>query len=455
MLGIGIDFGTSNCAAAWYDGKKIQVVKIEFNSETMPTAIHISNKFESRVGSTAVEQYINENTGRRVELTSKIIGFAASSVENAFEGESRRPIYGELDDHDLPGRLFLSLKRLLGEKSTDRVPVFKRQYRLVALITPMLSQIREAIGDDVFESQKTVYVGRPVEFEGKLKDKNDRATARLKESCEYAEIKNPNFYYEPVAAALSFFTRKAIKNDCKVLSVDFGGGTLDLSVVSYSGGEYKVLGTSGLSLGGDLVDKLLYTNLLFPKLGKGLAWVRLVDGQTNDSPFPFQQFEKALLNWSITHTLNQNKYLSSISSYLSENDEGRAQLQRLKDIILHNLNYSVFQGIKQAKEKLSTVEETVIDFPDIDLSIPLTRETLNDTIAGIINEIEQEIIVLLDKIDCSKDDINFVIGTGGSSKLTACVNMLENIFPGKVESHETFTSVASGLAVASYHGLKN
>ena len=45
-----------------------------------------------------------------------------------------------------------------------------------------------------------------------------------------------------------------------------------------------------------------------------------------------------------------------------------------------------------------------------------------------------------------------VIRTGGSSEIVAVRNLLDDLFPGKVVGHDPFTSVASGLAIASFHG---
>jgi hypothetical chaperone protein len=55
------------------------------------------------------------------------------------------------------------------------------------------------------------------------------------------------------------------------------------------------------------------------------------------------------------------------------------------------------------------------------------------------------------KADCGVDEIDVVIRTGGSSQITAVKHKLEKMFPGRVTEHDPFTSVAAGLAIASYH----
>jgi len=50
------------------------------------------------------------------------------------------------------------------------------------------------------------------------------------------------------------------------------------------------------------------------------------------------------------------------------------------------------------------------------------------------------------------NEIDIVLGTGGSSLIPAVRAMLDQRFPGKVVEHDPFTSVATGLAIANYHG---
>ncbi len=57
----------------------------------------------------------------------------------------RRAVYGPLVDKGQMGRLFQELKRLLGDRGTERLMVFQRAYRVVALITSILERMRLAL----------------------------------------------------------------------------------------------------------------------------------------------------------------------------------------------------------------------------------------------------------------------------------------------------------------------
>jgi hypothetical chaperone protein len=236
--------------------------------------------------------------------------------------------------------------------------------------------------------------------------------------------------------------------------VDFGGGTLDLSVVEYSGHHFTVLSTTGLSLGGDHIDQLIFRELLFPEFGKGENWSRVKDGRQIDNEFPFDDYEDKLLNWAVTYTLNQNQYRSRIVDRIAQGGSGTEKFERLLDLITHNYSYLVFQAIKDAKAALSSVEETVIDIPELDIAIPFSRHRLEDIMQDMLSDISGIVEKVLGLADRSESDIDIVIRTGGSSQIAAVRHLLERRFPGKVTEHDPFTSVAAGLAIASYHGYQ-
>ncbi len=62
MIGVGIDFGTTNSAAAWYDGHDIHLVKLELSQSIMPTATHLDQDLVTATGEAAVQQYINRKS---------------------------------------------------------------------------------------------------------------------------------------------------------------------------------------------------------------------------------------------------------------------------------------------------------------------------------------------------------------------------------------------------------
>jgi hypothetical chaperone protein len=458
-IGIGLDFGTSNSAIAWFDGSTLYRVLPEPNSAILPTAIHLDRNYTALIGTPAITRYVEENRGRRVELVAEVIGESASSIGGNNTGDDisgletqRNAVYGPVYDRTLPGRLFLGLKRLLGDPDIERLTVFERHYRIVALLTPILTRIREALERQVRPPLPPIHAGRPVVFEGRAEGRNSVAVTRLTEAYEHAGFKVAAFYPEPVAATLSWLHGAKRTEPGVALTVDFGGGTLDLAVVRYHGAEFDVLATNGAALGGDRIDQLIFEQMLFPELGKGERWVREVDSRLIDTLFPFSEFESGLLNWQTTFLLNQNHPRAMVVDRIARGGSGVEKFQRLLDLISFNYSHNCFAAIKRAKVQLSSHEQTVIDIPELNLTVPFSRAQFEAILEPALATLRERMESVLQQAQLSPEAITVVVRTGGTSEIVAVKTMLNQMFPGRVEGHDPFTSVACGLAIANYHG---
>ena len=453
-----MDFGTSNSTVAWFDGTNLHFVRVEATSAILPTAIHLSREYVGTTGTDAIDRYVQENSARLVHLVPEILGHAAGAIGDRSSdtemGEletSRNLVYGPLIDHGLPGRLFLGLKRLLGNPTIHRLQVFNRLFRLVALLTPVLLRLRESVERELNAPVARVHIGRPVDFEGSDGARNKLALKRLIEACEHAGFRNIAFYPEPIAATVSFLWQQRLRSAGIVLTVDFGGGTLDLSVVRYSGVDFKVLATAGADLGGDRIDQLMFRRLLFPLLGEGELWSRQVNGRLVETVFPFTEYEEGILNWAITHTLNQNKYKTKLTELIARGGPASVKFERLKDLINYNYSYNIFSAIKKAKAELSIADQASIDIPELNLTVPITRAQFNQILSEMMERIGELIHQALTQANLKPEEVDLVVRTGGSSQIVAVRQLLEQFFPGKVTEHDPFTSVAGGLAIANYH----
>jgi hypothetical chaperone protein len=458
-IGIGLDFGTSNSAAAWFDGRQLHCVTLEARGPILPTAVHLDRGYTALTGSAAIERYVEENRGRRVELVAEVIGESAASVTGNNTGEDvsrldtqRHTLYGPLYDRTLPGRLFLGLKRLLGDADLERLTVFERHYRVVALLTPILTHIREALEREQAPPLPAIHAGRPVNFEGRAGSRNPVAVARLAEAYEHAGFHVAEFYPEPVAATLSWLQGAQRSDRGIALTVDFGGGTLDLAVVRFEGARFDVLATNGVALGGDRIDQLIFEHMLFPELGRDERWVRTVDGREIDTLFPFGEFASGLLNWQTTFLLNQNATRSMVVDRIARGGAAVEKFQRLLDLISFNYSYNCFQAIKRAKAELSSRAQTQIDIPELNLTVPFSRDQLDAILVPALATLGEYIDSVLQSAGVQAADITVVIRTGGTSEIVAVRALLEQRFGGRVEGHDPFTSVAAGLAIANYRG---
>ncbi len=263
-LGIGIDFGTSNSAAATFDGQQLMLIELAAPESIMPSANYIDKQFVSAIGQKAINDYIAGNRGRKVELSAQLLGEARSGTgggETAMGGPGESDtskVYGQaFNDGSLPGRLFRGTKRLLGNTLNDRIAIFDRSFRLVALVTPILVGIRQALEATIDRSASHACIGHPVNFEGSGEGRNNIALERLAEAYGHAGIQQQSFCPEPTAATISYLHNNPQSRDELVLTVDFGGGTLDFSVLRRKGSSFEVEATHGIALGGDQ-DRSVY-----------------------------------------------------------------------------------------------------------------------------------------------------------------------------------------------------
>jgi len=216
-----------------------------------------------------------------------------------------------------------------------------------------------------------------------------------------------------------------------------------------------VIATHGVALGGDHIDQRLFRALLFPELGKGEIWRRRgFDKQEIETRFPFEDYEDLLLNWAVTYLLNQNKYTTPMLDCIERGGSGAHKFRRLRELIQQNLSYTAFQAIKDFKAALSYADEAVLDIPEIDIEIRLTRARFEELIGDLLQQFEQGVVDTVTKCALPAESIDLVLRTGGSSLIPAVRRILEQRFPGRVVEHDPFTSVAAGLAIADYRGLR-
>lgn len=458
-LGIGFDFGTSNSAVAVFDGDAISVVRLEEPAAIMPSACYIDRSFSVETGERAIREYIEGNQGRRVELAAEVLGEARMSTGAIDEGTGLPSTAGtdlvfgrEQDDTGLPGRLFLGVKRLLGSKDNERIAVFGRPYRLVALVTPILSRMNAGTSRAAGAADHGC-IGHPVEFEGKASDHNRIALERLAEAYRHAGVAEQRFCPEPIAAALGYLHAHALDDNCRMLSVDFGGGTLDLCLIVRRGARLEVEAVHGIALGGNRIDQTVFRELVFPLLGKGEPWSRTIDGRRFESPFPFWRYEDLLLNWQVSYLLNQNEFTAPIRDQIEAGGDRARKFLRLYHLIAQNFSFEVFRAIQRAKEQLSSEPEVVLDIPEIDVDVRIERRQFESMIAGLLAEFDDAVVEILRRAKLDPRDVDVVLRTGGSALIPAFVEILDGHFPGRVVEHDPFTGVASGLAIADYHGI--
>ena len=91
---------------------------------------------------------------------------------------------------------------------------------------------------------------------------NDNQRQATKDAGEIAGLQVVRIINEPTAASLAYGLDK-VQKDLKILVFDFGGGTLDVTLMEMGGGVFQVKSTSGdTQLGGTDMDNTLVDYVL-------------------------------------------------------------------------------------------------------------------------------------------------------------------------------------------------
>jgi len=211
--------------------------------------------------------------------------------------------------------------------------------------------------------------------------------------------------------------------------------------------------THGIPLGGDLIDQLIFKKKLFSELGDMSPMaMTTIEGEEKTYRFHLLPFETHLLNWQLSARLNQPALLEELARGIQSGGETGVRLSRLYSVIRQNLSYRVLRAVESAKIRLSEELSATIDVPEIDLSIHLTRNELETYLEDILPRINAAVRTAVSKAGIEPGDVDQIVCTGGSSRIPAIRAHLADLLGRPTVEHESFTSVATGLAIANYHG---
>jgi molecular chaperone DnaK (HSP70) len=165
---LGIDFGTTNSAIAFYDGRRLFAVRTNpqnENPDVLPSLIYVDRAYHATVGIEAAFAYLEHDTGRPVKWQRRHVG----EVEVVVAGRGDDAItYGEelyaLVDMAAHGRLLQSVKTILRSATYEGTRIFDRFYPVDSLIQLLLAALKQCAEAQFNEACAAVVVGRPVKF---------------------------------------------------------------------------------------------------------------------------------------------------------------------------------------------------------------------------------------------------------------------------------------------------
>jgi len=208
---LGIDLGTTNSAAAIYEGGRATVVP----SAEGPTMA--GKMFPSVVAFTKDGQLLIGEPAKRQ---------ATANPE---------------------GTLF-EIKRKMG--TTYKANVFGKEYTPQQISAFVLQKIKKDAETYLGSTVRKAVITVPAHF-----DDNQRQAT--KDAGEIAGFEVMRIVNEPTAACLAYGIDK-LEKEMKILVFSFGGGTHDVTLMDFGKGVFQVLSTSGdTQIGGTDVDKAL------------------------------------------------------------------------------------------------------------------------------------------------------------------------------------------------------
>ena len=275
-------------------------------------------------------------------------------------------------------------------------------------------------------------------------------------ACDYGKIKSsPNMLIdEPNAAFLGYFNRleefekqewaNNVRNK-NVLIIDFGGGTLDLSIlnVDFRSDTGISIANKAISryndLGGQDLDSLIAEEFLFPKLKEKYPDIE-----------------------NVNHADLQNSLLPQLAIYgeklkiaISETLSLKAADKDVKEIDYKSITASVEECVLEFKNKnydLGTISISGEKFEELFLKIFRGKHYNFKLQDKSVTTVSHSITEIIEKSNLTLDAIDYVLYVGGSSFNPFLISLVKEKLKNSksLESPEPDKLVAEGAAVFSY-----
>lgn len=350
---IGIDLGTTNSAVAVYVDGKAEVINNKEGKATTPSIIAFTDKGEVLVGEPAKRQAIT-NPEKTIDSIKRIMGME-------FNNEHISKIKDTVP-YKIVDKAGLAAIEVDGK-------IYTPQEISAKILSKIKSDVEENLGEKISEAVITV----PAYF-------NDSQRKATKEAGVIAGLNVLRIINEPTAASMAYGMDK--KGEENIVVFDFGGGTMDVSVLDIGDGTFEVLSTDGnATLGGKDIDNALALYIL-------------------------------------------KEFKDSEGIDLKED---KMAMQRIMD------------SCEEAKKELSSTEETNINLPFVTanesgpkhLNITITRAKFEGLIENIVNETIEHVENAIKDSGLNTKDINEIIMVGGSTRIPLVQNKVSKYFGNK------------------------
>jgi len=439
----GMDFGTTNSGMAIYDGKELRRLPLDpasDNPRVVRTALYVTNEQDVFIGREAIDRYFEHNVGRPIKLQKVWVGeIEVIAAEMYFV----RDAYVWADVMS-PGRLFLSFKTNLRDQEYSGTVIGQFFYPLEAMVALYLYVTRRRAERLLGHELREVVLGRPVYFADDP-EHDQLAQERLLRGAFQAGYERVYLQREPIAAAYHYAAQ--VGQPQNILVFDFGGGTLDITIMRLGDGQREVLATGGVPIAGDVFDQKLVRTKLPQHFGEGGHY------GPKKMPIPTWIYD-TFSSWQTILEL-QTPANKRLLEEIERSAQRPRQLQALLSLVSNNYGLHMFDVVEQTKRDLSERFGGMIrlDGPGFNIMQLVTRRDFENIIRPEYMRIEREVDSTLKASGLRAEQVDAVIRTGGSAQIPLFHSMLQSKFGhDKVHSIDTFGSVTSGLGIIA-HGI--
>ena len=231
---IGIDLGTTFSCVGVYMNNKVEIIANDQGNRTTPSYVAF-NETERLIGDSAKNQ-------------------ATINPENTLF-DAKRLIGRKYNDPAIQNDIkFWPFKVIEKNNNIFMKATYKgeeKEFRPEEISSMVLTKLKETaesyIGEPVYDAVITC----PAYF-------NDAQRQATKDAGTIAGLNVLRIINEPTAAAIAYGLDKKIDKEQNIIIFDFGGGTLDVSLLTIDDGVFEVKATAGdTHLGGEDLDNVL------------------------------------------------------------------------------------------------------------------------------------------------------------------------------------------------------
>ncbi|GAB5489992.1 MAG: hypothetical protein Phog2KO_02070 [Phototrophicaceae bacterium] len=439
---IGMDFGTTNSGMSVYDGEHLRLIPLDPNNRNASvarTALYITNDRAVHIGRDATDVYYEQNLNRPSKIEKVWVG----EIEQTFAELPTffRDVYIDKDIY-APGRLFLSFKMGLSSPNYVGTIVGSQYFFLEDIIATYLYVTKQRAEKHLQHEIDSIVLGRPVRYSDNPQQ-NDFAKERMIQSAFSAGYKTVYLQYEPIAAA--YYYEMGINEEQNVLIFDFGGGTLDLSIVRVGNPKTRaVIANGGIPIAGDVFDQRIVRSKYPKHFGEGTSYL---SGNTTLEVPP--SFYDSFSNWQTLLTMQSLQTMERLKQIEATSNQKR-KIQALRKLITGHYGLKMFDIAEQSKRELSDSRTARLDMSGDGFRVfdSITRREFEKIIRTDIKAINERLDDILQMAGLKASQIDAVIRTGGSSQIPLFVELLQERFGAdKVLNIDAFGSVTSGLGI--------